>query len=141
MVLFSKIINRLLIALEVLSYVFIILIPGSIFIFSDYVGIGMFYYLVGYCLFSFILFRVVRFVLKPFLEIHEGDKNTAPQKNLREPTDSFEEAFFLLPLFFLTSIIITWFKGTGNFIEKVKRVFIGTILLIAFPEITEAVLS
>ena len=49
--------------------------------------------------------------------------------------------FLLLPLFFLTSITITWFQGSGDFIDKVKRIFIGTILLIAFPEISQAILE
>ena len=49
--------------------------------------------------------------------------------------------FLLLPLFFLTSITITWFQGSGDFIDKVKRIFIGTILLIAFPEISQAILD
>ena len=49
--------------------------------------------------------------------------------------------FLLLPLFFLTAITITWFQGSGDFIDKVKRIFIGTILLIAFPEISQAILD
>ncbi len=49
--------------------------------------------------------------------------------------------FLLLPLFFLTAITITWFQGSGDFVEKTKKVFIGTILLIAFPEISQAILD
>ena len=49
--------------------------------------------------------------------------------------------FLLLPLFFLASITVTWFQGSGDFLEKVKRVFIGTLLLISFPEISQAILE
>ena len=49
--------------------------------------------------------------------------------------------FLILPLVFITSLIITWVQGTGDFLDKVKRVFIGTLLLISFPEITQAILD
>ncbi len=49
--------------------------------------------------------------------------------------------FLILPLFFAIALIITWFSGSGDFIEKVKRIFIGSILLISFPEITQAILD
>ena len=49
--------------------------------------------------------------------------------------------FLLLPLFFLVSLILTWFQGSGDFLEKVKRVFVATLLLIGFPEITQAILE
>ena len=49
--------------------------------------------------------------------------------------------FFLLPIVFITSIILTWFQGKGDFLEKVKRAFIGTLLLVSFPEMTEAILA
>ncbi len=49
--------------------------------------------------------------------------------------------FLLLPLFFLVAITLTWFQGSGDFLDKVKRIFIGTLLLIGFPEITGAILE
>ncbi len=48
--------------------------------------------------------------------------------------------FLLLPLFFLISILITWFKGSYDFIDKIKKVFISTILVVIFPEITDIIL-
>ena len=44
-------------------------------------------------------------------------------------------------LVFIVSLIITWFQGAGDFLDRVKRVFIRTLLLISFPEITQAILD
>lgn len=51
--------------------------------------------------------------------------------------------YLLLPLFFSAAIAINWFKhpqGGPEFVETFKRVFIGTLLLVGFPEITDAIL-
>lgn len=48
--------------------------------------------------------------------------------------------FMFLPLFLSAAIFITWLQGTGDFVDKVKRVFVATLLLIAFPEITNTIL-
>jgi len=51
--------------------------------------------------------------------------------------------FILLPIFFGLSIAIAWFRnpqGSSEFVESLKRIFVGTILLIGFPEITDAIL-
>ncbi len=55
----------------------------------------------------------------------------------------FEKIYYLLlPLFFATSIAVTWFKspqGSIEFIDVLKRAVISTLLLVAFPEITKAI--
>ena len=56
----------------------------------------------------------------------------------------FREIFYLcLPLFFGLSVLIAWFKnpqGGPDFIEALKRAFVATLLLVAFKEITDAIL-
>ena len=47
----------------------------------------------------------------------------------------------LLPLFLLISVAITWFKESYDFVDKLKRVFVSTLLVISFPEITDAILA
>ncbi len=52
--------------------------------------------------------------------------------------------YILLPIFFMLSLSFVWFTSNGGspeFIEKLKRVFIATLLLVSFPEITKAILS
>lgn len=55
----------------------------------------------------------------------------------------FEKIYYLLlPLFFATSIAFTWFRspqGSIEFIDVLKRAVISTLLLVAFPEITKAI--
>ncbi len=55
----------------------------------------------------------------------------------------FEKIYYLLlPLFFATSVAVTWFKspqGSIEFIDVLKRAVISTLLLVAFPEITRAI--
>jgi hypothetical protein len=51
--------------------------------------------------------------------------------------------FILLPIFFGLSIALAWFRnpqGSPEFVESLKRIFIGTLLLIGFPEITDTIL-
>ena len=49
--------------------------------------------------------------------------------------------FLLLPVFLFIAIIVVWVQGKGDFSDKIKRVFISTLLLIGFPEITESILA
>jgi hypothetical protein len=58
--------------------------------------------------------------------------------------NEFKNLYFLmLPIFFGLSIALAWFRnpqGSPEFIESLKRIFIGTLLLIGFPEITDTIL-
>ncbi len=58
--------------------------------------------------------------------------------------NEFKNLYYLmLPLFFAVSIAMAWFRnpqGSPEFIESLKRTFIGTLLLVAFPEITDTIL-
>lgn len=52
--------------------------------------------------------------------------------------------FLMLPVCFSLSLALTWFRfpqGGTDFLEALRRIFVGTILLIAFPEITDAILA
>lgn len=52
--------------------------------------------------------------------------------------------YMLLPVFFMLAVAIQWFKrsqGAVDFLDILKRTMISTLLLIAFPEITDAILS
>src|SRR6185312_7969446 len=47
-----------------------------------------------------------------------------------------------LPVFFALSIAVTWMRsphGSIEFIDVLKRAFISTLLLAAFPEISQAI--
>lgn len=51
--------------------------------------------------------------------------------------------YLMLPVFFTLSLVIAWFKspqGGPEFLDILKRAFISTILLIAFPDISQAIL-
>lgn len=51
--------------------------------------------------------------------------------------------YLLLPLFFLLSLTITWFRtpsGGPDFLDVIKRTFVSTLLLVGFQEITDAIL-
>ena len=51
--------------------------------------------------------------------------------------------YLMLPIFFCLSLVVTWLKaptGGPDFIEAVKRVFIATLLLAGFQEITDTIL-
>jgi hypothetical protein len=51
--------------------------------------------------------------------------------------------YLMLPLFFALSIAITWMKspsGTPEFIDVLKRAVLSTLLLAAFPEISQAII-
>lgn len=50
--------------------------------------------------------------------------------------------YLMLPVFFALSVAVTWFRhpqGSIEFVDVLKRAVISTILLIAFPEITKAI--
>ncbi len=50
--------------------------------------------------------------------------------------------YLMLPLFFALSVAVTWFRhphGSIEFLDVLKRAVISTILLVAFPEITKAI--
>lgn len=51
--------------------------------------------------------------------------------------------YLLLPVFFMLSIALVWFQnpdGGSDFINKIKRVVIATLLLVGFAELTDAML-
>lgn len=51
--------------------------------------------------------------------------------------------YMLLPVFFMVSVAIVWLQnpsGSPEFIDKVKRAFVATLLLAGFAEITDAML-
>ena len=51
--------------------------------------------------------------------------------------------YMLLPLFFALAVAVTWFKGPAgglDFVQVLKRAFIGTLLLVGFSEMTDAIL-
>jgi hypothetical protein len=50
--------------------------------------------------------------------------------------------YLMLPVFFALSIAVTWMRsphGSIEFIDVLKRAFISTLLLAAFPEISQAI--
>jgi hypothetical protein len=57
--------------------------------------------------------------------------------------DEFVNIYYLLlPVFFALAVAVTWFKhpqGSIDFLDVLKRAVISTFLLIAFPEITRAI--
>ncbi len=51
--------------------------------------------------------------------------------------------YMLLPVFFMASVALVWIQnpaGGPDFIDKVKRVFVATLLLAGFAEITDVML-
>ncbi len=52
--------------------------------------------------------------------------------------------YIMLPVFFMIAVVIEWFKtGTsdGNFIEIVRRALICTLILVAFKDISQAIIA
>ena len=52
--------------------------------------------------------------------------------------------YLCLPVFFMASVAVVWIQnpaGGPDFIDKVKRAFIATLLLVGFAEITDAMLA
>jgi hypothetical protein len=51
--------------------------------------------------------------------------------------------YLLLPVFFALAVVIAWFKspsGSPEFLDIIKRTIIATVLLVAFPDISKAIL-
>jgi len=52
--------------------------------------------------------------------------------------------YLILPVFFALAVAIQWFKrgqGTVDLIDILKRTVVSTLLLVAFPEISDAIIS
>lgn len=63
-------------------------------------------------------------------------------KNLHE--DFVHLYYLILPVFFMIAVCIEWFKTgspDGNFIEIVRRALICTLLLVAFKDISQAIVA
>ena len=62
---------------------------------------------------------------------------------MRNLHQEFSRMYYLmLPVCFALSIAITWFKhphGSIDFMDVLKRAFVSTFLLVAFPDIAEAI--
>lgn len=51
--------------------------------------------------------------------------------------------YLMLPVFFALSVAMTWFKspqGSPEFLDVIKRAVISTLLLVAFPDISRAII-
>ena len=51
--------------------------------------------------------------------------------------------YLLLPVFFALAVVVAWFRnptGSPEFLDIIKRAVIATILLVAFPDISKAIL-
>ena len=51
--------------------------------------------------------------------------------------------YLLLPVFFALAVVIAWFKspsGSPEFLDIIKRAIIATVLLVAFPDISKAIM-
>ncbi len=51
--------------------------------------------------------------------------------------------YLLLPVFFSLAVVVAWFRsptGSPEFLDIIKRTVIATILLVAFPDISKAIL-
>ncbi|HLE12946.1 MAG: hypothetical protein A2504_13050 [Bdellovibrionales bacterium RIFOXYD12_FULL_39_22] len=52
--------------------------------------------------------------------------------------------YLMLPVFFLLSVAVTWFRhpqGSPEFVSIIKKAVVSTFLLVAFPEISQAIVS
>ncbi|MGE3758323.1 MAG: hypothetical protein AB7H97_11235 [Pseudobdellovibrionaceae bacterium] len=62
---------------------------------------------------------------------------------MRDLHQEFVRMYYLmLPVFFCLSIAVTWFRSPGSsvdFVDVLKRALISTLLLAAFPEISQAI--
>lgn len=63
---------------------------------------------------------------------------------MRDLHQEFVRMYYLmLPIFFALSVAMTWFKapqGSPEFLDVLKRAVISTILLVAFPDISRAII-
>lgn len=51
--------------------------------------------------------------------------------------------YLLLPVFFMIAVALTWFKspsGSPDFLDILKRAVVATLLLVAFPDISRAII-
>lgn len=50
--------------------------------------------------------------------------------------------YLMLPVFFCLSVAVTWFRtpGTADFLDVLRRAVISTLLLAAFPEISQVII-
>lgn len=51
--------------------------------------------------------------------------------------------YMMLPLFFALAVLVQWFRSSGNgvdFVDILKRAVISTLLLVAFPDISRAII-
>jgi hypothetical protein len=52
--------------------------------------------------------------------------------------------YLLLPVFFMIAVALTWFKspsGSPDFLDILKRAVVATLLLVAFPDISRAIIE
>lgn len=63
---------------------------------------------------------------------------------MRDLHQEFVRIYYLmLPVFFALSIVVTWFRsphGSIEFLDVLRRAVVSTVLLVAFPDISQAVL-
>lgn len=63
---------------------------------------------------------------------------------MRDLHQEFVNMYYLmLPVFFALAVVLAWFKsptGSPEFIDIIKRAIIATVLLVAFPDISKAIL-
>lgn len=63
---------------------------------------------------------------------------------MRDLHQEFVRMYYqMLPVFFCLSIAVTWLRSPGNsldFVDVLKRAMISTLLLAAFPEISQAII-
>jgi hypothetical protein len=52
--------------------------------------------------------------------------------------------YLLLPMFFMIAVALTWFKspsGSPDFLDILKRAVVATLLLVAFPDLSRAIIE
>lgn len=63
---------------------------------------------------------------------------------MRDLHQEFVRIYYLmLPVFFSLAVVVAWFKnpsGSPEFLDIIKRAVVATVLLVAFPDISEAIL-
>lgn len=63
---------------------------------------------------------------------------------MRDLHQEFVRLYYLmLPVFFCLSVVVTWFRspqGSIEFLDVLKRAVISTVLLVAFPEVSQAII-
>ncbi|MBY0314562.1 MAG: hypothetical protein K2Q26_03520 [Bdellovibrionales bacterium] len=63
---------------------------------------------------------------------------------MRDLHQEFVRIYYLmLPVFFCLSVVVTWMRSSGSgldFVDVLKRALISTLLLVALPEISQAII-